>query len=101
MGMSLALRIMIHPTEVGATHQAGVLVVGEDGERAAELAMAIPPPPEEIIAALARGEELAVPVVINLSAVGLKQAGAYNIEVLVDGIHQASVPFLVKEGLTL
>jgi len=94
MLLSLGLRIMVHPTEIDNPHVVRILVLQEDGQQVAETTMGINPPPPEARAAFQPGEEWSLPLALNLSPVALPAAGAYSVEVLIDGNHHASVPFL-------
>jgi hypothetical protein len=90
LGTSLAIRIMIHPTEAASEHQLRALLLAEDGERVAEIGIGfgVSDPTQ-----LTVGEEASLPITLSLAAVGLPRPGAYSFEMLIDGIHQASVPF--------
>jgi hypothetical protein len=88
--MVLAMRIMVHPTEAATEHQCRVLLLNADGEQGAEIGIgfAVADP-----TALTAGEEASLPIPINLANVTLQAEGLYSFEILIDGIHQASVPF--------
>jgi hypothetical protein len=101
LGMQLAVRIMVHPTELPAAHQVTVLVLAEDGQQVAQVGLNLAPPAPERVPTLGLGEEVALPLALNLAQVGLPRAGDYSVEILIDGIHQRSVPFHVSEGNTL
>lgn len=101
MGMHLALRILVHPTEAELQHRLRVLVNTDDGQSMAVVEMLINPPPPEARSQLRPGEELSLPLALNLSQVGLPEPRDYIVEILIDGIHQASVPFNVKEAAAL
>jgi len=89
--MMLALRIMVHPTEAASEHECRVLLLSVDGEEVAAIAIGfgVTDP-----SALTPGEEASLPIPINVSNLPLPAAGPYSFEILIDGIHQASVPFL-------
>lgn len=90
LGMTLALRVMIHPTETAAEHAMQVLLLTEDGQRIADIGIGfgVSDPGQ-----LAVGEEASLPLAIPLGQVVLPHEGAYSFELLIDGIHQVSVPF--------
>jgi hypothetical protein len=90
LAMTLALRIMIHPTEAADEHTLQVILLAADGERIAELdiGFGISDPDQ-----LQPGEEASLPVALPLAQIGLPNEGAYSFELLIDGIHQVSVPF--------
>ena len=91
VGLTLALRILVHPTETNRPHVLEISLQGEDGQRITALSIefAMDQP-----VALAPGEQhsLAIPIPIP-DAVQLPIAGRYSFELLIDGIHQATIPF--------
>lgn len=94
LGTALAVRVMIHPTETAGDHSLQVLLLAEDGERVAEIAIGFGvSDPGQLVA----GEEASLPIPIPLTAVGLPHAGSYSFELLIDGIHQVAVPFRAEE----
>jgi hypothetical protein len=90
LNLALALRIMVHPTEAEHTHELTVLLLAEDGQRVAELGIrfGINDP-----AVLEPAEEASLPLALSLHTVGLPHEGPYSFELLIDGIHQGTVPF--------
>jgi hypothetical protein len=90
LGIVLAVRVMIHPTETASEHAMQVLLLAADGERVADIGLGfgVSDPRQ-----LAVGEEASLPIAIPLANVALPQEGAYSFELLIDGIHQVSVPF--------
>ena len=85
LGVSLALRIMVHPTEMDAGHKLQVVLMTEDGGRVAavDAEFKINNPGD-----LEPGEEASVALPISLPPqVQLASAGAYSFEVLIDGVH--------------
>ena len=93
LGAQLAITIHQHPTELAGGHTLDVIVQTEDGERVANASVSWQTPPE-----LQRQlREVAQPVVLPLAMVGVPRVGAYSVEILIDGIHQTSVPFEMDE----
>lgn len=94
LGVALALRIMVHPTEADRSHAIEARLLTEDGEQIgiAEVAFEVALSGEE-----RPGEELAVATALSLQNVPLPDAGAYSFELLIDGVHQASVPFVAQQ----
>jgi hypothetical protein len=93
LGAQLAIMIHQHPTELARGHTLDVIVQTEDGERVANASVSWQTPPE-----LQRQlREVAQPVVLPLAMVGVPRVGAYSVEILIDGIHQTSVPFEMDE----
>jgi hypothetical protein len=90
--LSLALRILVHPTEADRTHQLDVHLQGEDGQDVAkvDVQFGIGDPGH-----IEPGEEVSVPLPLNMSPnFGLPRAGRYSFELLIDGVHQRSVSFI-------
>lgn len=95
LGLTLAIRVLIHPTEADRPHNLSVQLQGEDGERIAafDIGFGINEPGD-----LQPHEQASVPIALPLpEAVQLPGVGAYSFELLIDGIHQASVPFVAHE----
>lgn len=90
LNLALALRIMVHPTEADRTHELKVLLLAQDGARVAELGIqfGINDP-----AALEPTEEASLPIALSLHTIPLQHEGPYNFELIIDGIHQSTVPF--------
>lgn len=91
LGMMLALRVMIHPTEMDRSHQLQIQLQDADGQRIAQIdaVIGVGDPGQ-----IEPGEEASVPIPIGLpSQAQLPRATRYSFELLIDGIHQASVPF--------
>ncbi len=68
--------------------------MAEDGEQVGtvEVTFDVRPSGEE-----RPGEELAVATGLALQMVGLPSPGAYSFELLIDGVHQGSVPFVAQQ----
>lgn len=94
LGVSLAVRVMVHPTERKETHTLRCVLVDQDGQEIvraeAEFSMVATGPMQP-------GEEFNVPIPIPLAHLLIPRATAYSFELLVDGVHQASVPFVAVE----
>jgi hypothetical protein len=90
LGAALAIRIMIHPTEAATDHQLQALLLAEDGEHVAEIGIGfgVSDPTHLVV-----GEEASLPISLTVGGIGLPHPGAFSFELLIDGIHQASVPF--------
>jgi hypothetical protein len=90
--LTLALRILIHPTEADRTHQLDVRLQDADGAEVARMDVQFgvgdPGNAEP-------GEELSLPIPLTMpEQIGLPHAGRYSFELLIDGAHQLSVPFI-------
>ena len=97
LAMTLALRVMIHPTEAAKAHELTMILLAQDGERVVELSVEFGLNDPESIPT---GEEASLPLPIPMPDLPLPHAGSYSFELLIDGIHQATVPFKVVEGET-
>jgi hypothetical protein len=95
LGMHLALRVLLHPTEIERPHQVEILLQDEDGEMITRAQIGIQVPPD---AAIPAGEEASIPIPWTFPMQpALPHAGRYSFEVLIDGVHQVSVPFTALE----
>lgn len=92
LGVTLALRIMVHPTEMEHPHQLQIVVQDADGHKITEVRAEVQaePLPEGV----EPGEEgeLLIPWAFP-GRPKLPAAGRYSMELLIDGVHQRSVPF--------
>jgi hypothetical protein len=87
----LALRILVHPTEVDRSHHLTVQLNDADGQRLVNLDADFGVSDASV---LEPGEEASVPFPLALPPnAALPHQGRYSFEVLIDGIHQVSVPF--------
>jgi hypothetical protein len=91
----LALRILLHPTELDAEHTVKIQLVDSDGATVAELTSTFSVPQEQR-ASLETGEELAVNMPLNLPMVAIPKRGDFAFEILIAGHHKRSVPFKAK-----
>jgi hypothetical protein len=91
LAVTLALRIMVHPTEMDHPHQLQIIVQGEDGEKVTEVKAQVQVAnPEQI----PPGEDGELLIPWNFPArPKLPGPGRYSMEILIDGIHQGTVPF--------
>lgn len=91
LGMALALRIMLHPTEADREHELRMVLMAEDGQSVAQATIGFGV--TEADQAMP-GEELAVSIPVPMYDLLLPKAGRYSFELLIDGMHQQSVPFV-------
>jgi hypothetical protein len=93
LGVALALRVMVHPTEGAKPHVCEARLIAEDGQTVGgfEIEFGIANPN-----AGRPGEELSAVFALPLQGLPLPGAGAYSFELLIDGVHQASVPFVAE-----
>lgn len=94
LGAQLALRILVHPTEARDRHTGRIVIQTQDGGRVSDLGfdfgLGQQAPPN-----LQPGEELALPLVVPINNFPIPAYGSYSIEILIDGTHQMSLPFVV------
>lgn len=94
LGLTLALRILIHPTEADRQHTLDVRLQGADGQPVVQVNVefGLNEPGD-----LQPGEEASLPIPLALPPeVRLPGPGTYSFELLIDGIHQQSVPFVAR-----
>jgi hypothetical protein len=91
LAMTLALRVQMHPTEMDRPHELEILLQDEDGKVATRAKIGIQAPPD---IAVPVGEQVTLAIPWNFPMQpALPHEGRYSFEVLIDGVHQVSVPF--------
>jgi hypothetical protein len=98
LGVGIALRIMVHPTEADAAHEMALVLVEEDGREIVRLEIGFQAPPADQRGDIRPGEELNMLLPIGMHAWPLPHEGAFNVHILIDGIHQTEVPFYAAVG---
>lgn len=93
MGLDLALRISGHQSESGTRHTLNVIVQDIDGRRHADVNATFA---TQSGSDMRPGEDITVPLPLDLRAVALPAAGEYSVEILIDDNHQASIPLLAQ-----
>lgn len=96
LGTALAVRVMVHPTEADRSHQFETRLLSEDGEEVGSVQVNFEM--SHPVAVLRPGEELSVALPLSLHGLGIPHPGAYSFELLIDGVHHASVGFVAEEG---
>lgn len=91
LGMHLALRILAHPTELDRSHRLEVLLQDEDGERVTQFHLET----QQIDTSQVHpGRQAPLNLAWNFPMnPHLPHPGRYSFELLIDGVHQRSVPF--------
>ncbi len=89
--LSLLMRFLVHPAELGRAHRLEVKLVDADGGELAKLEGEL----EAGIGAPA-GRPAAVNVVINMANTRFERAGDYAVEILMNDQHQKSLPLRVQ-----
>lgn len=92
--MTLAVRVMAHPTELSKPHALELLLNDSDGKMLAkiDLTFGVKDP-----ALVPPGEEASIPLPLRFMGVSLPKPGSYVYELLIDGNHQISVPFVAEK----
>ncbi len=94
--LTIALRIMLHRTEVEIPHELQIRLLEEDGDEVVRVAMGFGVGDPE---SLPVGEEAAIAVPWNFPGrPQLPHAGRYSMEILIDNVHQVSVAFTAEQG---
>jgi hypothetical protein len=97
LGMQLAFVLTVHPTEAAEQHRFRVVVQNADGATVAQIdaEFGLNPPLDATPGPGPQpGEMLAAPAVLDLRNVGVPEPGAYSVELLLDGQHVRSLPFI-------
>jgi hypothetical protein len=93
IGLTLALRVLIHPTEADRAHSLEAKLQTGDGEVIGGFEVEFTPNAESA-QKLMPGEFLSLPMPLEPPPdAELPEPGLYSFEILIDGIHQVSVPF--------
>jgi hypothetical protein len=90
LGCSVALLVELHQMELTRPHELEVRVVGPDGEDVGTIKAGFQTAP---MTDLDIGENLPIPVVLDLRAATLPKPGRYNVEASIDGGHQLTLSF--------
>jgi hypothetical protein len=88
-GCSVALLVELHQMELARPHELELRVLGPDGENIASLKGGFQAMGEDLDV----GENLPIPVALDLRNAALPKPGRYNIEASVDGSHQLTLSF--------
>jgi uncharacterized protein DUF6941 len=89
MDASLALLLELHQMELATRHDLQVVVQGEDGQRVGEVSGAFQMGAPEVDV----GENLLVPIALDLRPARLPAPGSYAVEIVIDGNHQRTIQF--------
>jgi hypothetical protein len=89
LGAGLAVVLELDRIEAELRHEFQLVVVGEDGDEAARIAAEIQVGDARVHA----GENVQVPLAVDLHGVALARPGAYELRVYVDGQHQRTLQF--------
>lgn len=89
MEASLALLLELHQMELATQHELQVVVQGEDGQRVGEVKAAFQMGASDVDV----GENLLVPIALDLRPARLPAPGSYAVEIVIDGAHQRTIQF--------
>lgn len=92
LGLSLALLFRLEPSETHEQHRLRVVLVNEDGQRQAELdgQFGVQAGP-----GTRPGEQVVMPMVLNLQGMPIMKAGTYSLDILLDSLQIGSLSFVV------
>jgi hypothetical protein len=95
---TVALLVELHQMELTRPHELELRVLGPDGEDVANLKAGFQTArPSD----LDIGENLSIPVVVDLRGAALSKPGRYNIEASIDGSHQLTLSFRATSPPTM
>jgi hypothetical protein len=95
LGAGLAVVIEFEQIEAENAHQFGLVIVGEDGEEVGRVEAEIQVGDRE---RTYPGENIQVPLAIDMSGASLPKTGAYEVHVSVDADHRGTVQFWAEEA---
>ena len=90
--MSLVMRFLVHPPEIGRAHRLEVRLVDADGGELAKIEGDIQTAPGDAI-----GREVAVNMVINLANSRFEKPGDYAFDIMMNNQFQKSLPLRVSQ----
>ncbi|MBI4668148.1 MAG: hypothetical protein HY747_03000 [Elusimicrobia bacterium] len=90
--ITLVMRFLLTPAEVGRAHNMEIVVLGEDGKRIINLAtnLSVERPPT-----MAAGTKQSVPIALNFFNARFEKAGSHSVEILVNGTSLKSIPLRI------
>jgi len=90
--ISLVMRFIVHPTELGLTHHLEVRLVDADGHELARIEGDIQTAPSE-----PSGREVGVNMVINMANPRFEAAGDFAFDIMMNNQFQKSLPLRVSQ----
>lgn len=93
LGVAVALLLTLQRSEVTERHRLRLNIVNEDGKQVAQLdgEFGIEPGPD-----VRPGEQVAMPLILNLGGIAIPKAGSYSMDLLVDSQLARSLPFYAE-----
>ena len=98
LGAGLAVVIEFDQIEAERSHQFTLVIIGEDGDEVGRVEAEIQVGDR---AGAYTGENVQVPLAIDLKGASLPKPGAYELRVYVDGQHQRTVQFWAEQVGTI
>jgi len=98
MGMSVAMLLELHRQELNRPHELSITVMGEDGQSVAEVKGGFQAPANPNLEV---HEGLLVPMTLDLRAAAIPAAGAYTVDISIDGEHRRSLRFSARPASEL
>lgn len=90
--MSLVMRFLVHPTELGRPHHLEVRLVDADGAELAKIEGDI-----QTSGSSVPGREVSVNMVINMANTRFEKPGDYSLDIVMNNQYQKSLPLRVAE----
>jgi hypothetical protein len=96
INLTLAMLVVLEPEEVSLPHESSIAINDDDGRRIGLVAGGF-----NILEVAGReaGETVTIPIVIQLGRGALPRAGAYDVDISLDGQSCMNLAFIAKEGL--
>lgn len=96
--MSVAMLLELHRQELNRPHELSITVMGEDGQSVAEVKGGFQAPANPNLEV---HEGLLVPMTLDLRAAAIPAAGAYTVDISIDGEHRRSLRFSARPASEL
>lgn len=93
LGVSVALLLELHRQELDRPHELNIIVMGEDGQQVAEVKGGFQAPASPNLEV---HERQLIPMTLDLRAAEVPAAGAYTVDISIDGEHRRSLRFSAR-----
>lgn len=98
LGVELAMRVVMHPTELQHSHKVEILLQDEDGQLVTRAEIGFEAQDQIDLSMVPAGEDVPVPIHWDFPArPAIPHPGRYSFEVLIDGNHKISLPLQAAE----
>lgn len=98
LGVSIALLLELHRQELDRPHELNIIIMGEDGQQIAEVKGGFQAPASPT---LELHEGQLIPMTLDLGGAELPAAGAYTVDISIDGEHRRSLHFSARPASEL